>query len=56
MQFKKSQILGIIIGIKKNYIIVFLQKNKIGILSKQYFKENNFFLGQLIIGKLETCF
>ena len=56
MHAKKSQVLGIIIGIKKHYISVLLQKNKIGILSNNYFKENRFFLGQLIIGKLETCF
>ena len=52
----KNQILGIIIGIKKSHLFVFLQKNKIGLISKKCFKKNTFFIGQLIIGKFETCF
>jgi|Transcript_59173 hypothetical protein len=50
----KSQTVGFVIGVKATYLIIFLEENKIGILSKQYFKKKRFFIGQLIIGKFET--
>jgi len=50
----KSQTVGFVIGVKTNYLIIFLEENKIGILSKQFFKKKRFFIGQLIIGRFET--
>lgn len=38
----KSQIIGFVIGIKAEYLVIFLEENKIGIISKQFFKKNVF--------------
>jgi len=52
---KKIQIIGFIIGIKKKFIFICLKKNKIGAIPREFFKEIFLFLGQVIIGKQETC-
>lgn len=52
----KSHMVGYIIGIKRKCIFVFLGESNIGIISKQFFKNRKFFIGQLISGKLETSF
>lgn len=50
----KSQIIGFVIGIKNKYLIIFLEENRFGILSKKFFTKKRFFIGQLIIGRFET--
>lgn len=53
--YPRTQIIGLILGVRKNKLIVFLGENIIGIIPKCFLKNKKFFIGQIIYGKTETC-